>query len=51
MAEKELSGFDGRAGPGCRLHATSFDLWLREAVSITEMIVCVVKWWKAIQVQ
>src|SRR5207248_6586754 len=51
MPENELSCLDRRAGAGRRLDSASFDLRLREPVPITEMIVSVVKRWKAVQIK
>jgi hypothetical protein len=51
MSKNELARLDSRARTGRRLYPASFDLRLREPVSITEMIVRVVKRRKAVHIQ
>ena len=51
MPGNELARLDRRAGPGRGRYAASFDLWLREPISIAEMLVRVVKGRNAIKIQ
>ena len=51
MSENEFARLYGRARAGRRLYSASFDLWFREPISITEMIVRVVERRNAVQVQ
>ena len=51
LSENEFTRLYGRAGPGRRLYSASFDLWLREPIPISEMLVRVIKRRNAVEVQ
>ena len=51
MSENEFAGFYRRARAGRGLYSASFDLWLREPISIAEMVVRVFKGRNTIKIQ